>query len=170
MCAASILLYAFAILCGAFSYIFVEFVSFQVLVRNSIVGLCAVSLPSAGVIPLLLWVGTRDTDVATDLFIVLSVVLSSAAYGFGGLIFDTPETGMSIPACFFGGLIFSALGFLLYSTIAGCVRARSVSDVESRGSNTPNSSVVAHQHEDVSSAYRVVQNPCESHIQIAVST
>lgn len=116
-------LYAFAIVCGAFSYLFVDPSSFGLLARDSIVGLCAVCLPAAALTALIFYGFVRRVWVCVDIFGAFLIVLTSAASGFGRLIFSMPDAGMSILTCMVGGLFFSGVGCLLYCLVSECTRA-----------------------------------------------
>lgn len=164
-CCLLVLAYAFALLCGAFSWIFVSTaLSFGILARNSLVGMCAVSLPMS-LLAALIYVATCTPvghDHSVDIFLTTLAVTSSAASGVGAAIFQTSSAGASIVACLFGGMVFAGSGFVIYSIAAGCfgdddADAESVGDTESCRATDDET-------------YRVVEQPCGSHVQLAVKS
>ena len=127
----SLAVYLFALVCGAFSYFFVGPSTFGILARDSIVGLCAVSLPVAALVALMSFGFTRRVHVAVDIFGAVLIVLASAASGFGGLIFSTPLAGLGILTGMLGGLLFVGVGCLLSCLFSDCT-----GDSESRAGSS----------------------------------
>ena len=168
-CMAAFLVYTFALLCGAFSLIFVmlEPMSFGILARNVIVG-WSLSLSISILASAVLYLACLD-DVAPVAFGIMMVVFSSAANGFGAVVFRQHHAGSSVVACFFGGFVFLGAGFILYSIAKALFEDESLdAEEESSTVRTVHTECSLPPPSYVVDSYVVVQNPCRE-IQMAVA-
>ena len=164
-CCLLVLAYAFALLCGAFSWLFVSTTqSFGILARNSLVGMCAASLPISVLVAVIYTATCTSSDRSVDVFLVMLAATSSMASGIGAAIFQTSSAGSSIMGCLAGGMVFGGCGIIVFSIVEGCLEGSQGVDADDDDDTDTDTESCR------GTEYRVVEQPCGNHLQLAVKS